>query len=267
MFDALPGLEPLTGKSPMPYPGGKYKGRHKIKAEFPRGVKTMLSPFCGGAHLELCCAKDGIRVYCYDIYADLIKSFKHMQGDPQRFYEEAITHIPGDSIEFKALKQYYTTITDPFERSCVFYVVHKYSFSGLGFSGGSSPWKISKFHKNSRSVKAVKHFHNPLISFDCLPFEESLDKHKDIFAYLDPPYLLDYCNNLYGKDGQLHKSFNHNLLWEILRSRSAPWCLSYNDSEEVKRMYNGYRFAFPSWHWSITKNARHESQEILIMNY
>ena len=41
-----------------------------------------------------------------------------------------------------------------------------------------------------------------------LPYEQLLSDDKSVFTYLDPPY--DIGSNLYGRKGDMHKSFDHD---------------------------------------------------------
>jgi len=45
-------------------------------------------------------------------------------------------------------------------------------------------------------------------------------------------------NSLYGVDGNLHDSFDHEKLHNLLTNRS-DWVMSYNDCEEIREMYKG----------------------------
>ena len=95
-----------------------------------------------------------------------------------------------------------------------------------------------------------------------------LAKHEDIFAYLDPPYHMKGA--YYGVKGDLMNNFNHALLCEILRDCKTPWVLSYNNCDEIRNMYQGYRFEFPKWSYGMgTGLGVHkvaECKEILIIN-
>ena len=68
-------------------------------------------------------------------------------------------------------------------------------------------------------------------------FRESLPEHKDLFAYVDPPYLTSETVFSKGKN-----RFDHNALNEILKSRDN-WILSYGHIPQapyVKLAYEDY---------------------------
>ena len=55
---------------------------------------------------------------------------------------------------------------------------------------------------------------------------------KGIFTYMDPPY--DIKDNLYGRKGGMHKTFDHDLFAENCDEYTSPLLISYNSSQLVK---------------------------------
>ena len=53
-------------KGPMPYMGGKFRGRKLIMPFFPKGLKEICSPFLGAGSLEIGLHQHGIKVFAYD---------------------------------------------------------------------------------------------------------------------------------------------------------------------------------------------------------
>ena len=72
-----------------------------------------------------------------------------------------------------------------------------------------------------------------------LSFEDSIVKHPDCFLYLDPPYYLEDKSKLYGKNGDMHLGFDHQLLCDLLKNRDN-WLLSYNDCEVIRELYKDF---------------------------
>jgi DNA adenine methylase len=73
-----------------------------------------------------------------------------------------------------------------------------------------------------------------------------------------------------------HTHFDHRKLRELLDNHKGKFILSYNDCEEIREMYKGYKQVFPKWQYSfgqgetrIGKNKENndpkESHEILII--
>ena len=69
---------------------------------------------------------------------------------------------------------------------------------------------------------------------------------------------------LYGNKGDLHRTFDHQKLADILHKRSN-WILSYNNVPAIHRMYAGYHFRYPTWKYGMSKNKT--SNEVLILSH
>ena len=72
------------------------------------------------------------------------------------------------------------------------------------------------------------------------------DMHDGIFMYLDPPY--DIKDNLYGKKGSMHKSFDHDKFAADCDKHDIPMLISYNSDQLVKDR-------FKDWHnrWNVAE--------------
>ena len=251
----------LTNKTPLKYPGGKTRAKKYILPYFPR-TNEIVSPFCGSCGIELDLAAKGIRVHAYDMYEDLINFWNLIKHNPERLYNTILKHHPIDKGKFFKCVNFYEYETDNYEKVAQFYIVNKCSYGSFTFA--KSPF----FSKgvSLKQIENIKTFYNPNITFKCLDFETSLSKHEDKFAYLDPPYITSQF--YYGKNGHLHKNFDHERLAKVLKARKTPWVLSYNNCDKVKELYQGYRFEYPIWLQSINHKevGFASSNEILIIN-
>ena len=54
--------------------------------------------------------------------------------------------------------------------------------------------------------------------------------------FLDPPYYLENKSSLYGNNGDMHENFEHDDLYEILKTKSN-WLLTYNNCDYIKNLY------------------------------
>ena len=99
-----------------------------------------------------------------------------------------------------------------------------------------------------------------LVTRDLL--EDAMEYHPKAFLYLDPPYMLKGSqNSLYGVDGNLHNSFDHERLHSLLTKRNG-WVMSYNDCDKIREMYKDYEIIEASWSSGMNKSK--QSSEILI---
>jgi DNA adenine methylase len=68
-------------------------------------------------------------------------------------------------------------------------------------------------------------------------------------------------NSLYGIDGNLHSSFDHERLHGLLTNRTG-WLMSYNDCDTIREMYDDYEIIEAEWTYGMNKSK--QSSEILI---
>ena len=90
------------------------------------------------------------------------------------------------------------------------------------------------------------------------------------FNFLDPPYLIK--DNLYGSKGDLHKSFDHNRLAELMKVFTGNAMITYNSSKQVEDLYP----TFSKLQWDLTYTMRStqsygadqdKRKELLLVNY
>lgn len=67
-----------------------------------------------------------------------------------------------------------------------------------------------------------------------------------------------------GNNGDLHEGFDHEGLAEVLQG-CKRWILSYNDSEEIRKLYDGFTFQYPNWKYGMSNNKN--SREIIILSH
>ena len=247
-----------TVKSPLRYPGGKTRAVDIIRQYIPHDTKKLCAPFLGGGSVELSCAADGIKVYGADAFEPVINFWKHAKQHPVLLSERVRKYHPLTKTKFYSLQRGFADLNDNLERAAVFYVLNRSSFSGTTLSGGMSPGH-PRFTESS--INRLRDFRARNIRVSHADYKETLKKHKDKFLYLDPPYANGA--KLYGNKGNMHEGFDHEVLAGELRRRDG-WVLSYNDNEQVRSLYKGYKIVTPRWHYGMAGDKR--SKEVLILN-
>jgi DNA adenine methylase len=87
---------------------------------------------------------------------------------------------------------------------------------------------------------------------------------------LDPPYFSAKKSALYGKNGNLHKSFDHERFANVMKSCRHKWLITYDNSDYIKNL-----FSFANvFSWNLTYGMRNVNgrgkqieEEIFISNY
>ncbi len=247
-----------TVRSPLRYPGGKSRAVSAIMHLVPTDTKTMWSPFLGGGSVELACAARGIKVFGSDLFEPLVNFWNHLLEDAEQLADSVEDYLPLPKPRFYELQKTYPQMSDPLERAAVFFVLNRASYSGATLAGGMSPGH-PRFTPSS--IQRLRDFLIEGLSVKHCDYREAIADAPDELMYLDPPYIIE--SKLYGYKGDMHTDFDHEELARILRGKSR-WILSYNDSDQIRQLYEGYEILTPQWVYGMANDKR--SREVLIVN-
>ncbi|MCL5105655.1 MAG: DNA adenine methylase [Armatimonadetes bacterium] len=185
-------------RSPIQWFGGKALMAGKLLPLFPEH-HTYCEPFGGGGSLLFTKQPSPIEVY-NDLDEDLVNLFRVLR-DPQQFpdfYHRAWLS-PYSRAEYDFCKRRLNEDPDPIERARRFFVLARFSFSGvIGNSFG-----LNVTASTSGSAEKAVAYRNvlcllPLISermsmveVECRDFRKVIECYdtERTFFYLDPPYL------------------------------------------------------------------------------
>lgn len=258
----------LTTRSPLRYPGGKFRARKIIADRIPEDAVHIMSPFLGGGSVELYLTGLGKTVTAFDGFGVLANFWEALLSSPEELADRANRYMGQmTSNAFNSMKDdlcsWASTDVDV-QSAALFFVVNRCSFSGTTLSGGFSKASAETRFTPS-SVDRIRTFHNTSLTVDQKMFPESLSGAVADFLFLDPPYMLDDRSRLYGVGGDLHKVFDHDLLREMVGSMDIPFLLTYNDCEGVRKMWDGYRIETAEWSYGM--NSSKKSSEVIITNF
>lgn len=247
-------------KSLLRYPGGKTRGVTLLLEYFPQNLTELVSPFFGGGSLEFALADRGVRIYGYDNFYPLANFWRCALTKPVELAEHIAGYYPLSKPAFYEMQA--TLDTYKYKNlayAARFFVLNRASFSGATCSGGMSP-DHPRFTPSA--IARVKAFSAPLVTVKKRDFSYALVKQPNLFAYLDPPYLIPA--KLYGYKGAGQSAFDHQCLRKILGKRKN-WILSYNDSEAIRELYKGFDIVALDWKYGMTKEKSKTTKEILII--
>ena len=240
-------------KTPLRYPGGKSRALSKLFQYLPdlSQVKEYREPFLGGGSVALEITKryPNMNIWVNDLYEPLINFWKTLQDDGYKMYkrlQELKSRYPdqgsarGLFLEAKDLVN--DNSVSPLYRACAFYVINKCSFSGLSESSSFSR-QASDSNFSMRGIDKLPGYTSLIQNWKITNgrYQELLTDDKSIFTYLDPPY--DIGSNLYGRKGNMHKSFDHDAFATICDRFIGPQLVSYNSSQLVKERFQGWTVA------------------------
>jgi DNA adenine methylase len=123
------------------------------------------------------------------------------------------------------------------------------------------------------SVRRLKDFAGILGSVKITNFDyEELVKRggENVFIFLDPPYYSAKKSALYGKNGYLHKSFDHERFAAVMKDCRHKWLVTYDDSEYIRDLFSFAKIIAREAVYgmrNVTQNSNQTGREIFISNY
>lgn len=265
----------LTIKSPLSYYGSKNKGKELLDNCIPQDVDEIVAPFVGGGAFELFLTRRRIRVHGYDYFEPLTNFWQEYIKDAALVCNTARSIFFSNDYEYfkESQKGEYYNLETNIEKAAHFLILSKVAFNGIIFKCALPPneyvvedekifvKKDDVLYRRYYFSKELEHFFNPYFSVGYKDFEESLALHKDLLAYLDPPY--PEARDSYGDKPEHHKAFDHQRLRDLLVNRKK-WVLSYNDTDTVRALYEKFKMYKVGWKYSVSQKEVKESNEIII---
>ncbi len=253
-----PRCQSTTGKpskSPLRWPGGKSRIAKTLIKFLPTLPSTLFSPFLGGASTELLAAAIGWQVTATDASQDLCAFWKVLLKNPQALADPVELHHPISRNQFYELQQ--SKPKTDLERAATLFICNRASFGGTTFSGGYYPGRFTQ-----TAIDRLRNFTAPNLTVkSAQDFRVSIPQHDSSILFCDPPYP-SACN-LYGRNGGLHRDFDHQSLHDLLHGREG-WMLCYPDTVQVRRWYSFATVIPLSWAWGIGR--RKVGNELLILS-
>ncbi|MFX0198237.1 MAG: DNA adenine methylase [Candidatus Hodarchaeota archaeon] len=263
--------------SPLRYPGGKSKSLHKIMPNIYSLYKEFREPFVGGGSVFLAAmqrinpkALYKINDLNYDVYC----FWKELKENGIVLISE-IQKIKNKYNNGKELFQFLTSSkkerTD-LERAIRFFILNRITFSGTTDSGGYSEQAfLKRFTKSSiQRLKPLPRLLEKVIikhgDYEKLLFEPN----KDVFIFLDPPYFSAAKSKLYGKNGDLHTSFDHERFANNVEKCRHKWLITYDDCQEIRDLFSFadiYEWKAQYGMNNVSKKKAEKGRELFVTNY
>ena len=262
-------------KSPLRYPGGKSRAIKFIAPLIPQ-FDEFREPFVGGGSVFVYLKQKypNREFWINDIYENLYHFWKQTQQNPEKLIRQ-IQYWKDNFIEGKELHRFLLNNIEKFDelkKAAAFFVFNRITFSGTTESGGFSNAAYKKRFTQS-SIKRVKLLsqilnNTKITNFD---YQKVLEAEgKNVFIFLDPPYYSAIKSALYGKNGNLHKTFDHKRFAEVLKNIKHKWLITYDDSKYIRDLFSFANIK----EWNLTygmrnvgENGNQKGNELFISNY
>jgi DNA adenine methylase len=242
-------------KTPLRYPGGKSRALSKLFQYIPdlKDFTEYREPFLGGGSVALEVSKryPHLNIVVNDLYEPLYNFWRELQEHGQKLRDELVQlkqrHADQGSartlfLDAKAYLERHVEDTENFHRAVSFYVVNKCSFSGLSESSSFSR-QASDSNFSMAGIDRLPEYQKLIANWTITnkSYEYLLTDWKDVFTYLDPPYEIG--SNLYGKRGNMHKTFNHDFFATKCDRFVGPQLISYNSSQLIRDRFKEWTAA------------------------
>ena len=262
-------MSKTSNKSPLRYPGGKTRAckilESIMKENFDiSNFDTLISPFFGGGSFEFHLQNNhNLNIIGNDKFTPLYNFWvtcKNNKLDLCNELTKKIGLITKD--EFTSLRNKIMDENNQLNQSIMYFIINRCSFSGATLSGGFS-LEASKKRFTTSSIERIKKLDLKNFNICNLDFEEFINNNENEknLLFLDPPYYLEK-STLYGNNGDMHESFDHDKLYKCLSTKSN-WFMTYNNCDYIKNLYKDFKIIETSWSYGMNKSKK--SSEIVII--
>lgn len=267
-------------KTPLRYPGGKSRATKFLLPKFPKDINDYREPFIGGGSVAIEFTKQypNSSVWVNDLYEPLYNFWVILRDDGDALRNVLMELKCGHDTEDMARELFSISKEiindeqqDRLHRAASFYVVNKCSFSGLTESSSfSAQASISNF--SMRGIENLPKYSELIRNWKItnLSYEHMLDGTPETFIYLDPPY--DIKDNLYGKKGEMHKRFDHDIFAKRMDCCPSKCLVSYNSSLCVRDRFKEwvsttYELTYTMRSVGDYMDDQKDRAELLLFNY
>ena len=262
-------------KSPLRYPGGKSRSVDLISTIIPE-FDEFREPFLGGGSIFIYTKQrfPNKKFWINDLYFELYKFWEMTQKDVDALIDKVYewrNQFPVGKELHKFLNENLATFND-LERGAAFFIYNRITFSGTSLSGGFSEGAFTGRFTES-SIQRLNQFAKVIngSTITNLDYEELVKQEgKNVFIFLDPPYYSATKSALYGKNGNMHKSFDHVKFADTMKNCKHKWLITYDDSEYIRDLFS-FANIMP-WELmygmrNVTEGSDQKGKELFISNY
>ncbi len=209
-----------------------------------------------------------------DLYENLYHFWHQLQSAPEQVIKQ-VQEWKDTSNDGRVLFRYLTDKIDNFDevkKAAAFFVFNRITFSGTTESGGYSNAAFEKRFTQS-SIERAKLLATILndTRITNLDYQEIVEADGDnVFIFLDPPYYSATKSALYGKNGNLHRVFNHERFADVLKNSGHKWLITYDDCEYIRNLFSFANIR----EWNLTYGMRNvnenlnlKGEELFISNF
>jgi DNA adenine methylase len=268
-----------TIKSPLRYPGGKSRAIQRLVNRLPDEFDEFREPFVGGGSFFIYIKQKypQLKIWINDLNKELYWFWINAQKDSEKLAREVRKirnrRRSGQNL-FNEMVQADVSKLTGFDRAIRFFILNRITFSGVVEAGGYSQEAFEKRFTRS-SIERLAKIGEVLegITITNKDYSELLkDESERIFTFLDPPYFSASKSKLYGKNGMLHTSFDHDEFARQMKNCKQQWLITYDESSEVRAKFAFAKISINPWQLQYGMNNYKQAKaekgnELFIANY
>jgi DNA adenine methylase len=273
-------------KTCLRYPGGKSKATKTLAPWYPETFKEYREPFIGGGSVAFYTtqAYPDIPIWINDLYVPLYNFWVQLRDNGEELSEQ-LKQIKDKVSDFgtqdekdKAHRELFNqtkvdiNTQEGIERAISFFILNKCSFSGLT---ENSTFSVTASRSNFSfvGIEKLKDYSKLMKNWKItnIDYSEVMNSFgEDVFVFLDPPY--DIKDFLYGKNREMHKSFDHDIFAENVYKCPHKFMITYNVNDRLLELYKNYELTY----WKLRYSMAHRGDkgtdenvktELLVTNY
>ena len=278
-------------KTPLRYMGGKSRATKTLIQFLPDTmIGKYVEPFVGGGSMAFAFSRQypHVPIHINDKYYNLYCFWITLRDSPQELVE-TLLKVKSDACDavghrklFEDCKEYLLNIqcgqpwNNKFDIGWRWWVCNKCSFSGLGESSGfSEKASVSNFSENNIHALLAYGEHIKNWKITNADYSDCLIDDPNTFFYLDPPYAKvgkDGTSFLYGRNGDMHKNFDHVEFHTQVSFCKSPIMISYDNNDLIKTMYHDwdqhtFDLTYTLHSGKNYREAEKNRKELLLTNY
>ena len=225
--------------SAFPYYGGKYYATPELAKIVPDHIKDVISPFLGGASLEINLANAGVGIDGNDLFGP-VATFWNLITSPECYNLIGFirSRIPDNKKDWAELRERLKTEDDPIVVAALFYNIMQHSYAGTGAAGGGYFRKPKKDY--GECAQKMERFAGLPLTCANMDYSKFLDQcatashTRKALLFADPPY--DEIESIYGS--KRGGTIDHAELAERVRDWEY-WIVTVDASERIRSLYRG----------------------------
>lgn len=280
--------------------GGKTQILNHISSKLPSGkyIEYYHEPFVGGGSMLLMMLslfsnlKEPNKTFAYDTNKYLINFYTVLSKHPNELIKELdiLINTYNNKKDISSKEKYYYDLRTLFNTielddnkvlfAALFLFINKTCFRGLyrtgpnGFNVPFGNYKNVNVYNKEHLLQVSDMIKN--VTFEVCDFKNTIqniidDNNKNIFVYLDPPYVQESSKSFvkYNKDGFTDK--NHNKLFELCRKldeKNIIFMLSNSNTSKVRDALKDFNISVIECRRAInSKDPSSKTTEVLVSNY